>query len=112
MARFKLVFFSPVKDTPTILSHLFARYSGTVGSIGNYEGCAFLTRGTGQFLPGKDANPTIGKPGEVEYVEEDRVEVLVKDEGRNEQIKEVISELKKVHPYEEVAYDVYGLEEF
>lgn len=96
MARFKLVFFSPVKSTPTILSHLFGKYPQNFGRIGDYEQCAFMTPGTGQFRPTANANPVIGNKEQLEYVEEHRVEVLVRDEGDNEQIKSAIAELKKV----------------
>lgn len=112
MPRFKLVFFSPVKSTSSILSHLFSKYPKELGNIGNYEECAFFSQGTGQFRPGPEANPAVGTRGELEYVEEHRVEVVVNDGGHNDQIKQAIAELKKVHPYEEVAYDVYRLEEF
>ncbi|KAJ7836510.1 hypothetical protein B0H13DRAFT_2288141 [Mycena leptocephala] len=70
-----------------------------VGKIGNYERC--------QFHPTAAANPTVGHPGELEYVDEDRVEVLVLD-----RMREVVQALKAVHPYEEVAYDVYKLEDY
>ncbi|KAF4598821.1 hypothetical protein EYR38_007229 [Pleurotus pulmonarius] len=112
MNRFKLVFFSPTKDTARILSALFTQFPNYVGKIGNYEQCAFVSRGTGQFKPVSSANPTIGSLERVEYVEEDRVEILVKDQGRGEEMKETIKALKQVHPYEEVAYDVYRLEDF
>lgn len=129
MSRFKLVFFVPVQDTRKVLNHIFSTNSKTVGNIGNYENCAFMMPGTGQFRPGSDAHPVIGKPGELEFVEENRVEVVVSDKGGNEEIKNVIKELKavrrpmsfnwlmipimhQVHPYEEVAYDVYRLEDF
>jgi len=105
LARFKLVFFSPAPNTRDILKHLFTLFPAHVGKIGNYEQCAFLTRGTGQFAPIAAANPTIGSPGVLEQVEEDRVEVLVL-----ERVREVVAALKEVHPYEEVAYDVYKLE--
>jgi hypothetical protein len=52
----------------------------------------------GQFKPVGGANPTIGTTGTVEYVEEDRVEVLVNDKGENTELKNVIEELKKVRP--------------
>ncbi|KAF7356582.1 hypothetical protein MVEN_00992000 [Mycena venus] len=123
LARFKLVFFSPSANTRAILDHLFTKFPAHVGKIGNYERCAFLTRGTGQFAPAEGANPTIGHVGELEHVEEDRVEVLVL-----ERMREVVAALKdvselradfclgqherKVHPYEEVAYDVYKLEDY
>ncbi|KAI0685581.1 GTP cyclohydrolase 1 type 2/Nif3 [Cytidiella melzeri] len=112
MPRFKLVFFSPTNETSRILAHLFSKFPKDVGKIGDYESCAFTTRGTGQFKPGPEANPHIGSCGELECVEEDRVEVVVNDKGQNEEVKGAIRELKSVHPYEEVAYDVYRLEDF
>ncbi|KAJ6581521.1 GTP cyclohydrolase 1 type 2/Nif3, partial [Mycena capillaripes] len=112
LARFKLVFFSPTAHTRAILDHLVTTFPAHVGKIGNYERCAFLTRGTGQFQPTAEANPTIGAPGELEHVEEDRVEVLVLERMREvvQALKDVRLTCSKVHPYEEVAYDVYKLE--
>ncbi|KAF7797161.1 hypothetical protein EIP86_008353 [Pleurotus ostreatoroseus] len=112
MPRFKLTFFVPVKDTQTVLNHVFAKFPNNVGKIGEYESCAFVSPGTGQFKPGPKANPTIGHPGQVEFVEENKVEVVVTDVASNAITKAVIKELKSVHPYEEVAYDVYRLEDF
>ena len=130
MPRFKLVFFVPVKDTSRVLNHVFAKMPHEVGKIGHYESCAFVSRGTGQFKPGPEANPAIGTRGELEFVEENKVEVVVNDKGANEEIKSAIRELKsvrtiasflclimvlsrlQVHPYEEVAYDVYRMEDF
>ncbi|KAF7299646.1 hypothetical protein HMN09_00970000 [Mycena chlorophos] len=80
MTRFKLVFFVPATNTGAVLDHLFSRFPQRVGKIGNYERCAFSSRGTGQFRPTTGANPAIGVVGELEHVEEDRVEVLVHDE--------------------------------
>ncbi|KAJ7115977.1 hypothetical protein C8R44DRAFT_793793 [Mycena epipterygia] len=103
--HYKIVFFSPISHTQAILAHLFATFPAHLGRIGNYEQVAFLTRGTGQFLPGPNARPAIGAVGTLERVEEDRVEVLVVGP-----VREIILALKTVHPYEEVAYDVYKLE--
>ncbi|EAU91198.2 hypothetical protein CC1G_06833 [Coprinopsis cinerea okayama7 len=108
--RYKLVFFVPRANTRSVLDKLFEKCPRFVGKIGDYEHCAFITPGTGQFKPVGDANPTIGSVGQVESVEEDRVEVVVNDQGQQEEIKTAIEELKKVHPYEEVAYDVYRVE--
>ncbi|EIN06417.1 hypothetical protein PUNSTDRAFT_23964, partial [Punctularia strigosozonata HHB-11173 SS5] len=110
MVRFKLVFFTPTTHTRAVLATIFAKHPENVGSIGNYREAAFISRGTGQFRPGSGANPTIGTPGILEYVEEDRVEVVVNDNGDNEGIKGAVATLKAAHPYEEVAYDVYRLE--
>ncbi|KAJ7091370.1 GTP cyclohydrolase 1 type 2/Nif3 [Mycena belliarum] len=107
LPRFKLVFFSPASKTSAILEHLFTKFPAHVGKIGNYEHCAFLSRGTGQFRPTAGARPAIGSVGALEAVVEDRVEVLVLD-----RVRDVVQELQAVHPYEEVAYDVYKLEDF
>ncbi|EMD32959.1 hypothetical protein CERSUDRAFT_98966 [Gelatoporia subvermispora B] len=115
MSRFKLVFFSPVPSTQRVLQHLFATFPRHVGRIGLYGGCAFVTRGTGQFMPLEGASPAIGTVGAQEYVEEDRVEVVVSETyegGERVEMRCVLDVLKKVHPYEEVAYDVYRLEDF
>ncbi|KAI0731557.1 hypothetical protein C8Q72DRAFT_874752 [Fomitopsis betulina] len=125
MSRYKLVFFTPTASTQTILAHLFAQFPRHVGRIGLYDGCAFVSRGTGQFVPQEGAHPAIGKAGEPERVEEDRVEVVVHasahpasgtdaNKGLDDGVEmhRVLEELKKVHPYEEVAYDVYKLEPF
>ncbi|KAI0629462.1 hypothetical protein C8Q77DRAFT_1220197 [Trametes polyzona] len=130
MPKYKLVFFAPRASTQTVLQHLFTRFPNHVGRIGAYGGCAFVTPGTGQFLPLEGAKPVIGAVGKPEQVEEDRVEVLVlganANDGRAESasatdtapsdagvdVKSVLQELKKVHPYEEVAYDIYRLEDF
>ena len=56
---------------------------------------------TGQFKPGPGAKPAIGSVGQVEYVEEDRVELVVNSDGQVE-LKSVINELKTVN------YELYG----
>ncbi|KAI0767176.1 GTP cyclohydrolase 1 type 2/Nif3 [Fomes fomentarius] len=113
MQRYKLVFFTPRPSTQSVLQHLFTRFPNNVGRIGAYGGCAFVSPGTGQFLPLEGANPTIGAVGTPEHVEEDRVEVLLTSQNEDGvEMGAVLQELKKVHPYEEVAYDVYRLEDF
>jgi hypothetical protein len=93
LARFKLVFFVPRTATKSVLKNLFAFDPERIGAIGNYRSCAFFTSGTGQFLPVGSANPTVGQIGEMEYVEEDRVEVSVKGDVRS-----VVDHLRKVMP--------------
>ncbi|ESK84474.1 structural toxin protein [Moniliophthora roreri MCA 2997] len=110
--RFKMVFFTPSVNTRSILDHLFAKYPQELGKIGNYEQCAFITRGTGQFKPTSDADPTIGTvAGSLEFVEEDRVELVINDKGKKDEVRKAIEELRKVHPYEEVAVDIYKVED-
>lgn len=68
----------------------------------------FETPGTAQFVPGEGAVPNIGTVGKLERVEEMRVEVLCV--GRDV-MEGAVGALKKAHPYEEVAYEVYKLED-
>jgi dinuclear metal center YbgI/SA1388 family protein len=75
------------------------------GIIGEYSNCSFRTAGTGTFRGLADSNPSIGKKGKTEFVEEVKLEVLV-DDWR---INRVINSIKNVHPYEEVAYDIFTL---
>jgi dinuclear metal center YbgI/SA1388 family protein len=76
------------------------------GSIGNYSHCSFSSAGTGRFLPGEDTHPAIGAPGRFESVDEVKIETIYPAEME----KKIISAMVKAHPYEEVAYDIYRLE--
>lgn len=77
------------------------------GKIGNYSYCSFSSKGLGRFKPEEGANPAIGIVGELESVEEERIETVCERSN----IDNVIKAIKAVHPYEEVALDVYPLEE-
>ncbi|WP_141431533.1 Nif3-like dinuclear metal center hexameric protein [Bacillus sp. 03113] len=76
------------------------------GAIGNYSHCSFSSTGIGQFLPGKNTDPFIGKQGMLESVNEIRIETIYPAHLE----KKVLSAMFKAHPYEEVAYDLYLLE--
>ena len=76
------------------------------GKIGNYDFCSFSSRGTGRFRGNEKTNPAIGEAGKYEAIEEERIETLVPQEI----LKNVIEKVKSVHPYEEVAFDIYPLE--
>jgi hypothetical protein len=78
------------------------------GRIGDYDHCAFFTAGTGTFRPGDAANPHIGEAGgDVESVAEIKVEVEV----ARWDLGGVLAALQAAHPYEEVAYDVYPVQQ-
>ncbi|KAK0199903.1 hypothetical protein DFS33DRAFT_1365686 [Desarmillaria ectypa] len=110
-AKFKLIFFGPSPRTQAILQHLFLKFPRELGNIGVFDQCAFIIRGTGQFRLTPNSNPSLGPVGQLERVEEDRIEIVVND-GSKETVSKVIQELKKVHPYGQVAYDVYRMEDF
>ena len=75
------------------------------GRLGNYSSCSFSSKGIGRLKPERGANPALGSIGELEAVEEERIEVIC-DRGV---LGEVIAAIRKVHPYEEPALDVYPL---
>ncbi|GGX91840.1 hypothetical protein GCM10007160_19180 [Litchfieldella qijiaojingensis] len=101
---YKLAFFVPIKDAESVKEAIFATGAGR---IGDYEACCFQTLGTGQFRPLDGANPHIGQVGDLEQVEELKVELVCKDSL----IRDAVAALKAAHPYEEPAYDVWTLEE-
>ncbi|WP_109507232.1 Nif3-like dinuclear metal center hexameric protein [Nocardioides speluncae] len=75
------------------------------GEIGNYDHCSFTGQGTGRFRPLDGAEPTVGTVGNIETVEEDRVEAVLPRSRR----ADVVAAMKAAHPYEEPAYDVIEL---
>lgn len=83
-----------------------AMASAGAGIIGDYEKCSFRTVGTGTFQPQKGAKPFLGSVGNLEKAQEVRLEMLVP----NWRLPAVIKKMIGAHPYEEVAYDVYPLE--
>lgn len=76
------------------------------GTIGAYSHCSFSSRGVGRFTPVKGADPAIGEVGKPEEVEEERVEFVCEPRC----IDEVIMAIRKVHPYEEPAIEVWKVE--
>jgi hypothetical protein len=77
------------------------------GHIGNYDSCTFSAKGEGTFRGGGDTQPFLGRPGQLERAEEARLETIF---PRGLQ-KNVLQALFKAHPYEEVAFDLYSVEQ-
>ncbi|CEO26955.1 Nif3-like dinuclear metal center hexameric protein [Paraclostridium sordellii] len=76
------------------------------GHLGNYKECSFSIEGEGRFKPCEGANPYIGEEGALESVNEVKIETIVPQKN----LGGVINAMIKSHPYEEVAYDLYKLE--
>ncbi|GAB3694584.1 Nif3-like dinuclear metal center hexameric protein [Spirosoma flavus] len=93
----KLVTFVPVADTQRVLDALYATGAG---QIGDYKNCSFRVNGTGTYQPSEGANPVIGEVGEYHEEPENRIEVIIPTYQQNN----VLTALRKAHPYEEVAY--------
>ncbi len=99
----KLVTYVPLSDIEKVKSALF---EAGAGNIGNYSDCSFSTTGIGTFKGDVNSNPVIGKQGLIESVEEHRLETIFPSYLESSLLKA----LKASHPYEEVAYDIYNLE--
>lgn len=99
----KVVVFVPGEHAQTVLE---AMASAGAGSIGKYDQCSFQSNGTGTFRPNREAKPYSGTRGVLERVEEVRLEMIV----AGWKLQDVLTAMKGAHPYEEVAYDVYDLQ--
>lgn len=75
------------------------------GRIGLYDSCSFSVKGKAFFKPLNGSNPTIGSPGSLAEVNEKRIETFCKLDC----INKVIAAVKKVHPYEEMGYEIQPL---
>ena len=101
--KYKLVVYVPIENVDDVREAI-GKAGG--GKIGNYSFCSFTTKRTGRYKPEDGATPHIGEVGKFESVEEERIEVTL----NKEIVGNVIVAMKRVHPYEEVAYDLYPLE--
>lgn len=99
----KIVIFVPETHTDIVRE---AMGKAGAGKIGNYTYCTFSTKGIGRFKPEQGANPHIGEVGTLEEVVEERIETVCE----REKLDAVIDAIKSVHPYDEIAYDIYPLE--
>jgi hypothetical protein len=102
---YKLAFFVPPSHVEQVKSAVFAAGAGRIGA---YDSCAWQVLGLGQFRPLDGSQPFIGQTGEIERVEEWKVELVVADDL----IQKAVTALKSSHPYETPAYDVWKLADF
>ncbi len=72
------------------------------GVIGNYTFCSTSVKSVGTFIPNSNAKPHIGKANNLEFVDEEKLEVVCDVE----KVKDVLVALRKVHPYEEPGIDI------
>jgi hypothetical protein len=98
----KLVVFVPREALDAVREGLFA---AGAGRIGDYEHCSWYTEGTGTFLGGEGTSPSVGQAGREERVNELRLETVFPEERQDE----VVAALRRAHPYEEPAFDIYEL---
>lgn len=99
----KLVVFVPTEYAEKVRNAIF---DGGAGVIGNYDYCSFNVTGKGTFRGGPESVPFAGKRGELHEEDEVRMEMVFPDNVKGS----VITALLNAHPYEEVAYDLYSIE--
>lgn len=99
----KIVVFVPISHAEIVRQAIL---NAGAGHIGNYDSCSFNIEGVGTFKAGENTNPYVGEKGELHYEAEQRIETIFPDFLTSK----IIKELKKVHPYEEVAFDIYPVE--
>lgn len=98
----KLTFYVPVSHLESVKTALFAI---GVGQIGHYDCCCWQVQGQGQFRPLNGSQPFLGQLGEIQSVDEYKVEMVLEDPLA----KSAITALKQAHPYETPAYEFYAL---
>jgi len=102
---YHLIIYCPIEAAERVRRTLA---DARAGRIGNYDSCSFSSRGIGRFRGGKNSKPAIGKPGRVEQIEEERIEVMVQEKD----LKGVLQAVKKAHPYEEPAMHVLPMMDY
>lgn len=98
----KIAVFAPVSHADKIRKALA---EAGAGYIGNYDFCSFSTRGVGRFRGLKGTKPFIGEAGKIEGADEERIEVICPTKI----LEKVLKAVRKIHPYEEPAIDIYPL---
>lgn len=98
----QLVTYAPLSSADQIREAL---NEAGAGNIGNYDACSFNLEGMGTFRALDGANPHLGEIGKIHFEKEVRISVVVPKhlEGK------ILQALKKAHPYEEVAYEMFEL---
>ena len=99
----KVVVYVPLSAADVVRNAMF---EAGAGCIGNYDSCSFNAPGQGSFRANEEAHPFVGEVGKVHFEDEVRIETVVPKHVLNQ----VISAILKAHPYEEVAYDVFAME--
>lgn len=99
----KLVTYCPKNQADIVKSALF---NAGAGFIGNYDECSFTSNGTGTFRGNELSKPVVGEKGVRHHEAESRIEVIFE----NQRIGILLKALRASHPYEEIAYDIYSLD--
>ncbi len=97
---YKLATFVPLSYTEKVRNAVFA---AGAGHIGQYDQCSYNSEGVGTFRGDEHSVPFVGIPGQQHIEKETKIEIILPRHLKNK----VIDALIQAHPYEEVAYDIY-----
>ena len=100
--KVKIVVTIPKENTESVRNAICSEGAGV---IGEYKYCSITSKCIGTFIPSKNSNPYIGEKNKLQFVEEEKLEVVCDIDIA----KRVIEKLKQVHPYEEPAIDIIPL---
>lgn len=100
--RVKIIVTIPIENVEEVRNSIC---EAGAGIIGNYTHCSMSTKCIGTFKPNDKANPYIGENNKMEFVEEEKLEAVCDVNN----VKNVVSKLREVHPYEEPAIDIIPL---
>ena len=100
--KVKIIVTVPLKNVEDVRK---AMCEAGAGVIGNYSFCTTATKSIGTFIPNENAKPHIGKKGKLEFVKEDKLEAVCDLSN----VKQVITKIREVHPYEEPSIDIVPL---
>ncbi len=101
----KIFVIAPKEYTDQIID---AMANAGAGIIGNYSHNAFITEGLGNWKSEEGANPAIGEVGKMSREPEAKIEMVCPEEKLNE----VLTAIRRIHPYEEPAIDIIKLYDF
>jgi dinuclear metal center YbgI/SA1388 family protein len=101
-AQMKLVTFLPAENVPAVRQALAEAGAGVIGA---YRECSFQVAGEGHFRAPAEAQPAVGEPGEANLAPEARLEMVLPAGAEDA----VVQALRRTHPYEEPAFDLYPL---
>lgn len=99
----KLSVYVPIEHLEAVKNELF---KAGAGNIGNYSHCSFTSEGVGSFRANENADPFVGNKNETHLEKEGRLEVILPQHLKSK----VIAALLLSHPYEEVAYDLFPIQ--
>ena len=100
--KVKIIVMVPSENTQELRDAICTEGAGI---IGNYSYCTTTTKSVGTFKPSKNANPYIGEKEKIEFVDEEKLEVVCDINIA----KIVLNKIREVHPYEEPGIDIIPL---